>query len=316
MTVDILYSVAIPTMNRPAELKRCLKRVLAQKPMPVEIIIIDDGNLGENQIQDAMGREFSRIRLIRKEKPGLVGSLNLAAKECRTPWLLVLDDDIILAKNYVEHIINYLMNDHAHQTLGAIVGIPLQKLPKPNIRTKCRLLLERLFLITGRIEGRFLPSSFCTDFGRGWRPRHPYSIEHIPSGLAWWQTKVLKQNQYDTWFEGYAYGTDKELALRVSRQYRVICHPSARALHNKSPNSRLPSERLGFMKVRNHTYIFQRHFGHRYISRILFYWAMIGQLLLSFTALIGSNNISAQWLEVKGMTHAMIEYLILNGKPK
>lgn len=300
------YSVAIPTMNRPKELRQTLRRVVAQHPRPESVIIVDDGALNHVPYQKYIEKRDIRFVYHKKDKPGLVASLNIAIGLCESPWLLLLDDDILLARDYMQQVQAALSDHKCGDQPAAVVGYPiLSGRSTRTFRFRLRLWLERLFFINGFVEGRRLPSTFCTDFQCGRHPNHPYRIDHTPGGLTLWRSEILRANPFDPWFEGYAYGNDKEIGYRVSRRYTVICHPAARALHLKSPGSRLPSEKLGSMKIMNQRYIHRRHGNPGLFSCALLYYALMGQILILGTAALFSQDRSRRLSEVSGMIKAL-----------
>lgn len=303
------YTVAIATKDRPGELRRCLRHVLRQKPLPRRILILDDGNLDPEEVESWLGEHTGLLDYRKKDRPGLVASYNLSGDLCTTEWLLSLDDDIYLRANFVRRLADVLRDRRFDpDRIGAITGYAAQKsveLPTPRLRA--RIWVERFFLINGFVEGRFLPSAHCTDYGRGEKGTEPYAVEHTPAGLVLWRANVLREMRYDEWFEGYAAGADKEIGLRTSKKYDVICQPRAVAVHVKSKRSRTPTRRLGAMKIRNQFFIYRRHFARHCFNRLCFYWALAGQFAILGTGSLFAANRRERLEELAGMTSAVIE---------
>ncbi|MBI1292001.1 glycosyltransferase [bacterium] len=302
MSEPLVYTVVVPTMNRPEELCKCLKLAIAQDPAPAELLVIDDGRLDEDALRSSLGKAAPPLRVERKERPGLVASLNIAGKLCRTPWLLALDDDIYLEAGYMRACQDAVDRHPDRARLAAIAGYPLLAGRSRTWRAAIRLAIERLFLLNGLAEGRFLPSSYFTDFECGRPHREPWAVEHVPGGLALWRTDVFRDLGYDPWFEGYAYGCDMELAYRATRQWEAICVPTARALHDKSPRSRVPNARMGELKVRNQRYFYRKHFAGSLLHFVCFHWALLGQVaMLTLAALTAPRSFGVRISEVAGM---------------
>lgn len=301
------YTVVVPTKNRPDELIGCLKATLVQSPKPAALLVIDDGNLDEDQLRRQLGSDAALLRVARKDRPGSVPSLNLAGELCQTTWFLVLDDDIYLDNGFMAAMGAAWDSYPDKDKLAALSGYPILTKRRKGIRSAARLLVERLFLINGYTEGRFLPSSYFTDFECGTHPDTPWRIEHIPGGLALWRTEIFRKLRYDEWYEGYAYGADMELGWRCSRHWHVICVPDARAMHDKSPRSRIPTARLGEQKIRNQWFFFRRHYAHSPLSWICFLWATFGHIaLLTVAALTAVGDRRERFAEVGGMIRALL----------
>lgn len=306
--MELVYTVVVPTMDRPDDLRRCLAAALAQKPAPAALLVVDDGQLDETALRDDIGPAASAmLKVVRKDKPGLVASLNLAADLVTTPWMLVLDDDIILEPNFMAEITHALEAHGDIRRLAAVAGYPILSRRRRTARGRARRWVERLFLLTGRTEGRFLPSSYFTNYECGSHPGRPWRVEHVPGGLGLWRTEVYRTVRNDPWFEGYAHGCDMEMAWRATRRWEAICVPTARALHDKSPRARTPSTRLGAMKIENQAYFFRKHFAGRPLNHLCHAWATFGYIfLLAAAAATARNDRAGRWAEVRGMIAAVL----------
>lgn len=311
------YSVAIPTKDRPEELMRCLKCVLAQSIRPEKIIIVDDGNLDIRIIEEVLisdkdiqksGFAFNKNDLVylKKDKPGLIESLNIAADLCQTDWILLLDDDIFINNNFMDKMLEVLQTYKNPEHLAAISGTATILGDKgKTIRTKIRLMAERFFLINGGYDGRFFPSGFSTDYTYGYHPNRPFKVEHVPGGLSLWRTQILRKYRFDKAYTGYGLGCDMDLSYRVSRDYDTICHPYANAIHAKSQRSRISKRTFGEMRIRNRFYFYRTSFRKTLFTHICFSWAIFGMLVISFFSSVFSRNNIERLEEFKGMMSAL-----------
>ena len=87
-----MISVAIPTMNRPADLRRCLASILAGSRMPREVIVVDqsadDASL---DVVRSLGSDL--VRHVAQQPPSQSAARNRAADEARGRYVAYLDDD-------------------------------------------------------------------------------------------------------------------------------------------------------------------------------------------------------------------------------
>jgi glycosyltransferase involved in cell wall biosynthesis len=83
-------SVVIPAYNREALLRRALESVLAQRPAPAEIIVVDDASGdGTAAVAEELG-----ARVIRHDRNAGEGAARNSALAAATqPWLALLDSD-------------------------------------------------------------------------------------------------------------------------------------------------------------------------------------------------------------------------------
>ncbi len=301
------YTAAIPTRDRPEELRRALGHILEQKPVPEKIIIVDDGNLDRTELAGWLGEDSGKLIYHKKDRPGLVRSLNKAVDLCPTPWILLLDDDIYLDSDFMSRM-TAAIESHTHpERLAGLAGyIVLPEKMRNGFRRRLRLFMERLFLLNGGIEGRFLSSGYCCDYGGcGHVPAHPYSVEHVPGGLGLWRADILRQYHFDEHYLGYAYGNDKDLAYRVSREWDLVCQPASKALHDKSPLSRVNNYQLGKIKIENQFYFYRNHFHKQTLSPLFFAWALFGLFLLDLAGALFSSCFRERLAGVRGMFHAL-----------
>lgn len=102
----IKTSIFVTTYNWPEALEVCLQSILNQTILPDEILIADDGS--ENETKDLVGK----YKLITKipihhiwiEDKGYRINLirNLAIKAANNPFIIQIDGDVILEKNFIK----------------------------------------------------------------------------------------------------------------------------------------------------------------------------------------------------------------------
>ena len=121
-------SVAIPTLNRPAELTRCLEALLQGTVLPTEVLII---NQGEDslvaQVIKRLRSQYSVPIIHCSQSPkGLSAARNFASSQVHCPVIAFTDDDCVPASNWLAHIDQIMM---AFPTLDGVTGsiLPLEQ---------------------------------------------------------------------------------------------------------------------------------------------------------------------------------------------
>lgn len=89
----MLFSVLIPTHSRPAQLRRCVEKLIAdnQGIFDFEIIISYDDEL--NDAYTALAAHYNCVQLVKSKGPGPATSRNTAADFASGEWLVFIDDD-------------------------------------------------------------------------------------------------------------------------------------------------------------------------------------------------------------------------------
>ena len=93
---SITFSIVIPTRNRVAsgKLRRCLSSMSVQTYPNFEVIVVDDGDGGEEDPQPIVDQFDDRFRLIKKPKrTGRIIARNLGMKAAVNDWICWCDDD-------------------------------------------------------------------------------------------------------------------------------------------------------------------------------------------------------------------------------
>ena len=94
MQTSPTLSVIIPLYNKEREIEGTLRSVLAQKHLPDEIIVVDDGSTdGSAQIVERLAAESALIRLIRQQNAGECAARNCAIAAARGEIIALLDAD-------------------------------------------------------------------------------------------------------------------------------------------------------------------------------------------------------------------------------
>ena len=93
-----MFSVVVATFSRPQQLGRCLGSLRDQRAPPEEVIIIDDGSLGETTArvlrpwQEQQLPFELRVQWLSRNG-GPARARNVGIKMARAPWIAFTDDD-------------------------------------------------------------------------------------------------------------------------------------------------------------------------------------------------------------------------------
>ena len=129
------YAVVVPTLGRPS-LDALLGSLGAQADhRPTEVVLVDDRPDGRPPLW-SRGRQALGPRVPVRVLPGMArgpaAARNLGWRVCRTPWVVFLDDDVVLPGDWSRLLVDDL--DHAAPDVAAVQGrivVPLPRTRRP-----------------------------------------------------------------------------------------------------------------------------------------------------------------------------------------
>jgi glycosyltransferase involved in cell wall biosynthesis len=147
-------SVVIPTRGRWRLLRETLASALAQRDVPLEVVIVDDGSSDETagELRE-VGDE--RLRVVRHERPlGVAVARNRGIEEARGMWVAFLDDDDLWSPDKLRTQLDALHASEAGFAYSAVVAVDRERratraLPFPEPEELMRLQLRQSVVPAG-----------------------------------------------------------------------------------------------------------------------------------------------------------------------
>ena len=155
------YSVIVPVYNRPEEVDELLQSLAEQTLTDFEVIIVEDGS--KRDCKGVVTRYVERIdvKYFAKGNSGPGQSRNYGVERARGEYIIILDSDVVLPKDYLAAV------DTGVKTTGAdAFGGPDRAHPSFTDTQKAISYSMTSFLTTGGIRGgkkkldKFYPRSF------------------------------------------------------------------------------------------------------------------------------------------------------------
>lgn len=113
-----LVSIVIPTYNRKKSAERLIRSILKSTYKKIEIIVIDDCSLDltSKYLTDKFGKN-NKVNIFRNNKNlYTAGTRNEGQKRAKGDLIFFVDDDNVLEKDTIEHLVNAFISD---KLLGA-----------------------------------------------------------------------------------------------------------------------------------------------------------------------------------------------------
>lgn len=233
-------SVCIVTYNSAEDIENCLQAVF-QQSLPVESIVVID-NASTDGTPERVRRFADQIQFIVNEvNNGFAGGQNQAIRQTRSDYVLVLNPDVTLGKDYLSEIIRYM---EQHPAVGSATG-KLVFASNTDVMDSAGLGMKR--------------TRNAYDLGAGesaanWNTSQ--SVFGVSGAAAVYRTAMIRDLEFEGQFfdeHFFAYKEDVDVAWRAQKlgwsSYYV---PAAHAVHHrgwkKGGRSSVP------LFVRQHSY--------------------------------------------------------------
>jgi GT2 family glycosyltransferase len=259
----------------------------AQTRRPVQLIVVDAGDLGEvrdlisSQCRDA-DIEFHYVR----DAPSTTRQRNKGSELVSGEIVFFLDDDVCLDLDYIQLLLAVYENDDALQ-VGGVTGVSDKKI---ELDDDFWPAFNRMFFLA---ETRVDVSS---SMKRSNFPVHSTGLTRnrdcqlMPSTAVSYRIEVFRRHMFDRDLTGYVMAEDLDLSYRVARETRLVTVPAAVYRHAKSPvarNSRRETEKRRILFTQ---YFFRKNLGDSPLNWLARYWSLVGLALrYSYFALRGGN---------------------------
>lgn len=275
-------SVIVPTIGRPASLRRLLDSLAAQTVKLAEVIVADGsgGALIGALAQDELWRVAGlNVRALPVVPPNAVRQRQAAITAAVGEFLLLLDDDVVLEPDCVEQMIRLLLRDSS--IVGVFADFNNQSWPMPT-RGWRFYLRHVLRMKDGAWQGRVVGP--LLRFGYDPPPEEPMPIDWLGTGNT-----MIRRTAYDKvggfsnfFLHRCTMNEDVDLGLRLTRVGRIVFCPSARMGHFQTPGGRLSPMNVAEDDLYNRYLIMRRTQGRPALSAF-------GLVLLYFNIETASN---------------------------
>ncbi len=280
-TPRLTGAVGIATYQRPDILLACLEHLSRQTRLPEEILIADaspPGHDTEARIRRALPELVAKTRLVYlSSEPGTSLQRNRILDQLRSDVVLFLDDDTLVAPEYVERILAVFEADVEQQVAGVEGQVtegsagftlpgsaPASPAPAPR-----RSLRQAVGLVTrlGRrvLEGtldRFALPYYPETVSR---PGHevPARLRHLPVepirtlyGCAMSaRAPLAREVRFNENLRRYGFMEDFEFSYRLGKRHALLRCSNAPARHLRFQGGRLHPSLVRYLSLINVAYI-------------------------------------------------------------
>lgn len=112
--MEPLITVIVPVYNVEGYLEKCVDSILDQTYYNMEILLVDDGSTDMSGIIcDQYSNMDGRIHVIHKENGGLSDARNVGIQHMNGEYVVFIDSDDSIKKNYIHYLYNLLVRNNA-----------------------------------------------------------------------------------------------------------------------------------------------------------------------------------------------------------
>jgi GT2 family glycosyltransferase len=266
----IAVTVVLPTIGRPALIRRCLETLAVCDPRADEIVVVDSSDDGA--VEEVVA-DFAQLgaRVVRCDRPGLGTAFNVGLAEARHEIVLLTNDDCSVDLAWVGRGAAHLAGAQGVIVTGrvrpdgdplvvpSIIDDPEQHeyagCPAFVLYTQSMAVRRTEVLEFGGFDGRIRPSAEDNDLSYRWL-RAGRTIRYQPDFVVWhhdWRTREQLERLYVSYGvgQGMVYGKhlrkgDLAIARYVLRDAYAVCRGiAARILRGRPAH---PDWRLGLLR--------------------------------------------------------------------
>lgn len=272
MTTECLpVTAVIPTRHRPEPLRRTLDSVAQQSAQPSKIVIVDASDAGDSRTHEVCQRSpaglQSEIAYQRATVAGAACQRNQGMREATQPVTWFLDDDVLLAPECARRLFVALQSDP--QLGGVNALITNQQYHRPG-----RISRALYALLDGRFRSSY--AGRCLGPALNLLPENREDlpevvpVEWLNTTCTMYRREVLPEPPFDAFFEGYSFGEDVALSLKVSRHWKLANVRTAQIFHDsQSGDHKRDEAQLAEMELVNRHYLMTEVLGRRRVADYL-----------------------------------------------
>ena len=273
-----MISVLIATRNRPKLLVNLLNNINSQSVKPNLIVVVDSSDSNHQVRNLASIKKNLNIKYLNTDirSAAIQRNIGLDLIPINTKFIFVLDDDVIVERDYIEQIIKNF-------TDKSIVGISgVSRNNKAISKNQFSNLVRRIFFLYSNKMGKVTLGGINIPFIEKFSSELQRSDWLI--GCAAWRFSAIKNRRYKK-FLGQSLFEDVIFSIEMSKVGQLVVDPKIIFEHKESELERPNYHDFYVMWIHNRYFVIKEMMGSS-IKYLAFHWTNLGKLLQISTEII------------------------------
>ena len=257
-------SIIIPSWNRVDLVRSVLASLRNQTRRPDQIVVVDNGSTDDSvEVARTLGAEV--INLL--SNVGFAAAVNKGIAHASGDWLVILNNDVVLAPDWIEQILNGAEQSQAEFAVGKL------------LQNNSHLIIDGTWDLVSR-GGYAWRCGFGRPDGPEWSARR--MIFMAPMTAAMFKKTVFERiGVLENGFESYYEDIDFGLRCAVAG-ISGIYEPRAVATHIGKSTFGKSNGRIIRLSSRNQVLLLAKHYSAQSLRR--FWWPVLVAQVLSIIA--------------------------------
>lgn len=205
-------SLIIPTYNREKILRDTINFAVNQNVPDYEVIVVDQNEAHDLETKQFFNRLPSFVRTIRHYPPSLTGARNRGILEARGEIVLMIDDDVIIKRDFIHQHLKYYEDPD-------VVGVT------GRIQQKRRFVNKSFFFTQNEFLHWISPHAFSDK-----KPKEAFRL--AGGNFSVRKKAALQVGLFDENFIGTAWGEEIDFSLRLRLlNKKLVYNPDAYIYH-------------------------------------------------------------------------------------
>lgn len=288
-----IISVIIPTRNRELLLQSLVERLTSQTTLPNEIIIVDSSDKPKTAYLKMNSQIDYKYIHTKIKSAAIQRNIGLKNLNLNSNFVFFLDDDVVPEPGYISNLMKHLNNEANVGVSGIAVNPNLKEL-----RTYPYGLIgifQKIFCLDSNHDGKLLKSGINIPLRD--LAQNPINVEWL-IGCSAWRREYIGDTSFEVDFYGQSLAEDVIFSYLMSAKGNLLVDPSIVLSHLESEIGRPNEIDFWSMWMTNRWRLIKIDAGEN-LSRVLFWWATIGQLIILFYGIF--ENRQKSFSSIKGI---------------
>jgi GT2 family glycosyltransferase len=232
-------TVVICSRERPAMLIETIESVLGAATLPAEIVVVDQSTAANEEVATLGAVRGCEVRYLHSETTGLSRARNLGIKAAAEDVVVLLDDDMFVQADWLEHLVAGLPEDPRGVATGRVLAAPDE----------------------GR--GGTVPGAALVQREQGVTYRGPQDFDVVPgANVALRRDVVLGLGGYDERLgagSSFASADDNDIGQRLLEAGSEVRHVPAAVVYHRAWRTRGELLRLRWLYGRGKGAFYAKH---------------------------------------------------------